>query len=314
METQYIGFTACDECESRFRVKRRDGYLVGHAVRCPKCKSIFTMELIKPTPLESAALADEPKVDAEAESSESNQPPQRYTKRTKAEIRQHWITQIQESFKQLHPRLIEISTATRSSEEAVRIWVVNALEQALGYKQGEIDTEVSTLGGRVDIALRKDGHIFMVIECKNIRAKLNKSVRDQAINYATTLSAEWVVVTNGAIWKLYRVIPQPGRDPHIIEIFDLSLLDEDGVSDNDAENLYLLTSRAVFGGDLDRMSHALACTSKKRVLSVCLSERVVKAFRLELSEIYKQEHDVNVKLDDDEVISALEEAFSLAEL
>ena len=319
MEEQYIGLTACDECGSKFRVKRKHQHLVGQPVRCPKCNSIFTMGLVNLSPFETAAIEQESSSVTSEKGSvtsekngEENQEQSR--RRTKAEIKQELIDAICENFRLLHPRLTEISNAARSSEEAVRIWVVDALEKALGYSKSNIDTEISTIGGRIDIALRQDNHVFMVIECKNIRAKLNKSVRDQAINYATTLSAEWAVVTNGAIWKLYRVIPQPGRDPHVIEIFDLSLLDEDGVSEADAENLYLLTSRAVFGGDLQKMSHLLACTSKKRILNACLSERVVKAFRLELSSVYKDEHNISVKLDDEEVTNALREAFSLIDL
>ena len=312
MEEQYIGLTACDECGSKFRVKRKHQHLVGQPVRCPKCNSIFTMGLVNLSPFETAAIEQESSSVTSEKDGEEDKGQSR--RRTKAEIKQELIDSICENFRLLHPRLTEIFNAARSSEEAVRIWVVDALEKALGYSKSNIDTEIPTIGGRIDIALRQDNHVFMVIECKNIRAKLNKAVRDQSINYATTLSAEWAVVTNGAIWKLYQVIPQPGRDPHVIEIFDLSLLDEDGVSEADAENLYLLTSKAVFGGDLKRMSHLLACTSKKRILNACLSERVVKAFRLELSSVYKDEHDINVKLDDEEVTNALREAFSLIDL
>lgn len=310
MVTTYIGFTSCDDCKTRFRVKSEYQSQIGKSVRCPKCRNVFVMELIEPTPLETASIQSS----SPEEASESEADQKKTKRRTKAEIRQELIDSIRDGFRRLHPRLVEISNSPKASEEEVRRWCIDALENVLGYNKGELDTEVRTLGGKVDIALKRGDHIFLVIECKNIRSKLNNGVRDQAAGYATSLSAEWAVVTNGQIWRLYRVIPQPGRDPRFIEVFDVSLLDEDGVSEVDAENLFLLTSRAVFGGDLERMSHLVACTSKKRILQALASERVVKALRLELATTYKDEQDKNVSLDDEIVESALQDALGLGDL
>ncbi len=91
----------------------------------------------------------------------------------------------------------------------------------------------------------------------------------------------------------------------------MALLDEDGVSEEDAENLYLLTARAVFGGDLEKMSHRVACKSKKRILKALESERVIKALKAELALSYKEEHGQTVKLEDNDVSSALQEARGL---
>ncbi|MBE9111798.1 type I restriction enzyme HsdR N-terminal domain-containing protein [Nodosilinea sp. LEGE 07298] len=306
----YIGFTSCDDCKTRFRVKSEYQNQIGKPVRCPKCKNVFVMELVEPTPLEAVSI----QAANTEEESENKSNPKTIKRRTKAEIRQEAIDSIRDGFRRRHPRLVEISNSPRASEEEVRRWCIEALENVLGYSKNELDTEVRTLGGKVDIALKRGDHIFLVIECKNIRAKLNNNVRDQAAGYATSLSAEWAVVTNGQIWRLYRVIPQAGRDPRFIEIFDVSLLDEDGVSEVDAENLYLLTSKAVFGGDLENMSHLVACTSKKRILQALASERVVKALRLELATTYKDEQDKNVSLDDGVVESALQNALGLGDL
>jgi predicted type IV restriction endonuclease len=281
---------------------------LGTVVRCPKCKSVFTLELIDPTPLGDASLEE---ADTQEEPAETSRKSKR---RTKAEIRQELIDNIREGFKRLHPRLTEIANAPKSSEEEVRRWCLAALETALGYDHNEIDTEMSTLNGRVDIALKKDGQVFLVIECKNIRSRLNEQAKKQAAGYATSLSSHWAVVTNGQIWRLYRVIPQPGKDPRFIEVFDVALLDEDGVSDVDAENLYLLTSRAVFGGDLEKMSHFIACTSKKRILKAMSSERVIKALRVELAATYKEDQGTSVSLDDESVDNALQDALGLRDL
>ena len=304
---KYIGTTACDECGTRFRVSSKYQDRIGKPSRCPRCKSIFTVELIESTPLEKAAI------DSENEVEESAGEARKKRRRSKDKIRQDTIDKISDGFKQLHPRLVQISES-KNREEEVRHWCIDVLKVALGYSDDDIEIQVPILGKYADIVLKKDGKAFLVIECKGIKSRLNRNVRFQAANYATSLSAEWIVVTNGQIWKLYRLRPSPGQDPHFIEIFDVALLDEDGVSDSDATNLYLLTSRAVFSGDLEKRSHEVACITKKRIQQALDSERVIKALRLELAQSYKEEHDQNVKLDDETVADALQEALGFSEL
>ena len=311
MSSQFIGVTVCDECGSRFKLGEKHKKLIGKQTRCPKCKSVFRVELVEPTPLEQAKLS-EPKPDCE-NSSESTISKKR--RRSQSEIRQEYIDSICQGFRQMHPRLASIAEAQKSSEEQVRLWVIDALSDVLGYTHAEeIDTEVRALGQRVDVVLKKDGQIFLVIECKNIRNKLRSKVTEQAVAYATSLSAKWVVTTNGQIWKLFQVTPRKGQEPKVTEIFDVALLDEDGVSEIDAECLYLLTSRAVFGGDLERKSHYIACTSKKRILKALASERVTKALRLELTSSYEEEYEKRVNLKGEDVEAVLEEALGLTEL
>ena len=105
-----------------------------------------------------------------------------------------------------------------------------------------------------------------------------------------------------------------GSDPHVVEVFDLALLDQDGVSDEDAEKLYLLTSRALFSGDSERMYHRIACLSTQRVLTALTSPRVLKAVRRTLGDSYKMETCQSVRLDDDLIVDRLKELFLPSDL
>lgn len=306
MSNDVIGVTVCDECSARYKLREKNRHQIGKPARCQRCKSIFTVELLEPTPLEAAQI----KNDEEASEVADKKP----RRRTKKEIKEETLSQISDGFKALHPRLVAMEHAERSSEENVRIWVIDSLINALGYNHSEIDTEVRTLGKRVDIALKRDGQIFLVIECKGLKSKLGHAVRDQAINYATSLWAPWAVTTNGHTWRLYRILPRSGRDPKLIEIFDVSLLDADGVSDTDVENLYLLTAKALFGGDTERMSHLVAATSKRKILQALTSERVVKAMRTELIESYRQANEISINLDDMATKGVISDVFGVEDL
>ncbi len=290
-----LGMAVCDECNSRIRVLKKHEALIGKTVRCPKCHSRFLLEIEAPTNSDRIA------VEAEEEKTTKR------TRRTKDEIRQECIDQTLEGFRTLHARLKAISEARSSSEEQVRVWCVDALRSALGYQDSQLDTESRVMGGRIDIAVKDDDHVMMVIECKNIRSKLRHHVKEQAGVYAATLTAPWAVVTNGDLWKLYRVSPLKGQSPRMDLVFDLALLDEDGISEVDAANLYLLSSRALSSGDTEREYHGVRCTSPARVYDALFSDRVLAAVRRELTESYKSLCDENVKLTDDDAKSALHE-------
>jgi hypothetical protein len=97
-------------------------------------------------------------------------------------------------------------------------------------------------------------------------------------------------------------------------IFDVALLDEDGISEVDAENLYLLTSRAMATGDTEREFHEVACTSPNRIYSALFSERVLKAVRKELVDKYEEEHGTKANVQDEAVESCLREMLSPLEI
>ena len=293
---ELIGIAVCDECESRIRVLEKHRPIIGKAVRCPRCHTNFTLEVEQATQTELIAIETE-------EDAEQKRKPKK--RRTKSEIRDEHIEQCREGFRALHARLKSISEDPKSSEEQVRVWVMDALRTALGYGDEQLDTECRALGNRVDIAIKDGDRIKVVIECKNMRSRLRNNVRDQVGVYAATLSAEWAVVTNGDIWKLYRVTPRKGQTPKMELVFDVALLDEDGVSDADAEHLYLLTERAMFIGDTDREFHEVICTSQPRLYEALFSDRVLNAVRVELTDTYKAEADQRVKLEVDDVRTAI---------
>ena len=88
-------------------------------------------------------------------------------------------------------------------------------------------------------------------------------------------------------------------------VFDLALLDEDGISDGDAHHLYLLSARALKIGDTEREYHEVICTSPARIYDALFSERVLSAVRVQLTESYRTDTEQRVKVDDDDVEGAI---------
>jgi predicted Zn finger-like uncharacterized protein len=296
--TFIAGIAICINCHTRFRVQQKHLALVGKAIKCPKCHREFVLKIETPTAIEQAAIknAEEPEK-------------KRRKVRTKTQIRRHRLSAIKKAMRPFHARLTQLASQDKCSEEQVRVWVIDVLRNVLGYKDSEIDTEMYALNQRIDIVLKQGDKVFVVIECKNTRSKLPANTINQAIQYAASKSADWAVVTSGQVWKLLRVFPVKGADPRTVEVFDLSLLDADGCSDGDVENLYLLTSRALFKGETERRHHHVACTSNRSMLGAIATPRVVKAIRRSLIEAYQKSAKERVKLTPDEVEERIREIF-----
>lgn len=307
-----LGVTVCGSCGGRLKLLAKFAHLVGKTSRCPKCHSNFVVALEERVAVAVVEKDDQsaaaPSASQEAQT-ETEAPPSR-KRRTAGEIRQEYFDIVRNGFKSLHGRLGEIANAPASSEEEVRRWTIDVMRIALGYRDIEIDTEAKSLSDRIDIALKRDGKVFMIVECKNIRKNLSDAIAHQAARYALTVSTHWACVTNGKVWKLYRVTPVPGQEPTIIKVFEVALLDEDGISESDVEALYLLTSRAIFNGDTDKAYDIVACTEQQRLIRAILSDRGIDTIRKIVCNEYSELTGKYPTIDEDLMRQELRKLFS----
>lgn len=315
MSDETLGVATCAHCQKRYRILKKHARIVGKEIKCPKCHRNFVVTLQPPTTLEQAAVAQAAEAQAAQPAGPESQPDtspsatKKRRRKKKADIRQAFYDQIGKNFPVYFARLQAMMDAESSSEEQVRIWCIDVLRNVLGYDDADIDTEMTALGQRIDIAIKHNGKVLMVIECKNIRHKLPAATKEQAANYAASKSADWAVTTNGPVWKLFRILPVKGHDPQIIQVFDIALFDDDGLSDYDIECFYLLTKRALTKSDSEAMFHRRESMNDRRILAAINDEKVVRTLAKLLATTYRQENDVIVKLDSEDIKERLEELF-----
>lgn len=290
--------TECPECHTRYRVREEMvSVYAGKHITCKRCRARFKIEFESPTV---------------AEEESAKQKASMRTRRTKAEIRDEHVTTVRDGFRQLHARLAAIDDTPNSSEEEVRRWILDVLRTTLGFDDSEIVTEARVHDRKADIIIQPDPQAppCFVYEIKNIRRALNQRVIDQAASYAAGLNAPYAVVTNGAVWRLLKTHVATNGSTSMIEVFDVALLDDDGVSDDDAEALYLLSKRAVTISDTEKYAHAMAALQPSRVFDGLRDEAVIKKLRTILERRYQDSTEVKVSLDDDLVLDQLDQLLS----
>ena len=316
MVDELLGVTTCPTCQKRFRVSKKHESFIGKEIKCPKCKRPFVIQLEQPAPIEQAAMANTAGGTSDQIASASQvgeKQAQRPRRRTKAQIRKGAYKRIRKEVGAFMKQLETISGCDASSEEKVKMWCKDVLITALGYKNDDLDFELSAGKGRIDIAIKHNEDVIMAIECKK-PGTLPAIALKAAVTYAAVRSANWAAVTNGQIWALHRVIPVNGQNPRSVELFNISLLDDDGLSTYDVERMYLLTKCALLRGETEKEFHRKQCLENRRLFDAMISDRAIKSIRRSLVLDYKKEFKHHVALTVDDVEDALKELIRPEEL
>jgi hypothetical protein len=106
------------------------------------------------------------------------------------------------------------------------------LADVFGYDRfAEVTSEYKIKGQFVDLATKIGDKLTMLLEVKAIGLKLNDQHLFQAASYAAQEGVEWVAVTNGGQWNLYRIeFKQPVTTTKVVALdFFEHTLDPDGL-------------------------------------------------------------------------------------
>ena len=118
-----------------------------------------------------------------------------------------------------HPDMSEADTISTIIEPLLQIlgWNPQALD--------EVQRQYPVQGRRgiehVDIALKIDNDVKVLLEAKSVSTVLNESDERQVLNYAYNQGAEWCILTNGRELRVYD--PFAGRDIEDRLLFSLLL-------------------------------------------------------------------------------------------
>lgn len=180
-----------------------------------------------------------------------------------------------------------IITAAKSRDvnESDLVVILNdVFAEVFGYdKYFEVTSEFAIRGTYCDLAIKLENKIQVLIEVKAPGIELKEPQIKQAIDYAANQGVDWVVLTNGVHWRIYKVIFAKPIAQEVVCEFDFLML-----SPKNGEHLqflYLLTKEgwaksAV--GDFFEQKQAL---SRFCIGAIVLSDPVLAVMRRELKKL-----------------------------
>lgn len=134
-----------------------------------------------------------------------------------------------------------ILTAARSRDvgEADTVTIIkDMLADVFGYdKYSDVTSEHSIRGTFCDLAIKIDNQLQTLIEVKAIGLELKDQHVKQAIDYAANQGVDWVLLTNGIAWRVYRLTFAKPIDQELVLEIDFRTLNPR--TESDIQLLYL---------------------------------------------------------------------------
>jgi predicted type IV restriction endonuclease len=180
------------------------------------------------------------------------------------------------------------------NESDTSMIVTDLLAEMFGFdKYTEITRELAIRGTFCDLATKIDGKVRMLIEVKAIGLELKEAHSRQAVDYAANSGIEWIAVTNGLSWRVFKVIFGKPVDQELVLQFNMSELNSRTAQD--IESLFLLTRESAVKSALDAYHDRLEATNRFFLAAIVVSDPVLEIARRELRRVSP---DVKVEIDE----------------
>ena len=174
------------------------------------------------------------------------------------------------------------SAKQRDVSEADTVTIITGiLADVLGYdKYKDVSSEHAIRGTYVDLVVAVDDKKRFLIEAKAINIELKDSHVRQAIDYAANAGINWVVLSNGAVWRLYCL--KFGKPIDKILVFEIDILSCDCKSDDVVGCFGNLTSEGYSKDSLADLLNQKQASSKYTVAAILRSDSMIESLRREI--------------------------------
>ena len=192
-------------------------------------------------------------------------------------------SRIASGLKRFQP-ILDGARARDINESDTVVIVTDLLQYVFGYdKYSEITSEYSIRSTYCDLAVKVEGRLALLIEVKAIGLDLKDSHVKQAVDYAANQGCEWVVLTNGVLWKAYKIaFAKPIAHDLVL---DLNFCALNPKKDDDLELLWLLSKEGLQKSGLADYHAQREALSRFTLAALLQSESVLGLLRRELRRV-----------------------------
>lgn len=170
------------------------------------------------------------------------------------------------------------------SESDTVVILGDMLAELLGYKKyTEITTEFAIRGTYVDLAVKVGEDVRFLVEAKAINIDLKDNHVKQAIDYGANHGIEWVVLTNGACWQVYKIHFKQPIDKSLI--FEIDLLKTSAKNTQLIECFGTLSREGFTQSSMTAFFQQQQATSKYSIGALLTSDPVIYALKKELKKL-----------------------------
>jgi len=173
----------------------------------------------------------------------------------------------------------------RDIGEADTVTIIkDMLADVFGYdKFLEVTSEYAVKSTYCDLAIKLDGELKCLIEVKAIGIELKDTHVKQATDYAANEGIDWVLLTNGIIWRVYRVLFTKPIDQELV--IEIDFLKVSHKSEDDLELLFMWCKEAWQRSVLGEYHIQRQALSRFFIGAMLQTEAVLSVIRRELRRV-----------------------------
>lgn len=196
--------------------------------------------------------------------------------------------------------IVTAAKAKDINESDTVVIIADILSELFGFdKYTEITSEQAIKKTFCDLAIKIDGKIRFIVEVKAAGLDLKADHIKQAVDYGSNSGVDWVILTNGNSWKIFKIIFGKPVGHEIVYEFEFSLLN--AKKENDLELLYYVCKESIVKSVLEEFHFQKQSFNKFFVGQLILSEPVVDSLRKTLKKISPE-----IKVTNEDIVELLE--------
>lgn len=177
--------------------------------------------------------------------------------------------------------------------------ITDILAEVFGYdKYLEVTSELAIRGTYCDLAIKIGDKFQYLIECKAIGTDLKEAHLRQAIGYGANKGIQWLILTNGVDWQIYRLRFEQPIAWDLVARFDLSTVSLK--NERDIEKLIIVTKEGVEKGAREDLYEKTQCVNRFVAGALILSDAVVSVLKREFKKLAD-----GISIEDAEVVALL---------
>jgi hypothetical protein len=188
----------------------------------------------------------------------------------------------------IEPRLVTgikkfqaILTAAKAkdiNESDTVVIITDMLDEVFGFnKYTEVTSEFAVKKTWCDLAIKIDDQVKFMIEVKAIGLPLKDDHIKQAVDYGSNSGVDWVILTTGVKWKVYKIIYGKPISNDLVYEFDFLTLSPK--KESDLNMLYYVSRESLSKSVLEDFHEQKQALSKFFLGQIILSEPVLDAIR-----------------------------------
>ena len=198
-------------------------------------------------------------------------------------------------------KVLAVAKARDLNESDTVTLIADMLNEVFGYdKYLEVTSELAIRGTYCDLAIKLEDKFEYLIECKSIGTELKENHLRQAIGYGANKGIQWIVLTNGIEWYVYRLRFEQPIQWDLVAKLDFEKLNLK--NERDIERLVILTKEGVQKNARAELFEKIQCVNKYVVGQLLLNEPVVSVLRRELKKLSD-----GISVEEPEVLTLLKE-------